>query len=376
MSTSTTDKVSAQRHVVVIGAGYAGLSAAERAGGGRGGANRVTVIAPEARFANRIRQHEVAAGRRIPGAALADLARKHKFTHIQARVTELDLAGHKVFTDAGEAIDFDVLVYALGSRTGYRGVEGAAERAIPMERAGDLRDRIAGAARPGTVAVVGGGATGIELAAELARSRPDWQVRIVTSGEVGGWFSARGRAAIARRFEQLGIHVHERTEVTAVDADGLRTTAGPIEADVVAWAASFEVPELAAQAGFAVDGSGRIVVDAMLRSVSHPDVYAIGDAAAVTMGEVPGVLRMACATAMPMGLYVGKTLRAQADSRAEAPTKPYEFGFTLQCLSLGRDSGLIQLLRRDDTVKERAYTGRAAKIVKSAICGSVGIMLR
>lgn len=375
MSTNNTTEATGRRHIVVIGAGYAGLSVAERAGGGRSGTNRVTVIAPEDRFANRIRQHEVAAGLRIPGPALADLARKHGFDHIRARVTELDLAGHKVFTDTGRAIDYDVLVYALGSRTGFHGVEGA-ERAVTMEHAADLRNRIAQAARPGTVAVVGGGATGIELAAELAESHPDWRVRIVTSGEVGGWFSARGRAAIRRRFEQLGIETHERTAVTAIDADGLRTTADPIQADVVAWAASFEVPELAARSGFAVDGSGRILVDATLRSVSHPDVYAIGDAAAVTTHDAPGVLRMACATAMPMGVYVGKTLRAQADSGGEARSKPYEFGFTLQCLSLGRDSGLIQLLHRDDTVKERAYTGRTGKVVKAAICGFVSLSMR
>ena len=370
MSTDTiNDQASTRRHIVVIGAGYAGLSAALRAGKSK--ANRVTLIAPERRFGNRIRQHEVAAGRGIPGAELARLIRGREIAHVQARVTELDLAGRKVFTDSGKAIGFDTLVYAPGSRTSFHGVEGAAQLAFPMERAAELRDRIAGADRPGTVAVVGGGATGIELAAELAEAYPGWRVRIVAAGEVGGWFSDRGRAAIAKSFDRLHISVHEQAEVIAVEAEGLRTASGRIEADVVAWAASFEVPELAAKSGMAVDGSGRVLVDERLRSVSHPEVYVIGDAAAVTVDGISGVLRMACATALPMGVYVGKALQAggkEKGSKAAKEAKPYEYGFTVQCLSLGRNSGLLQFVRRDDSMKERAYTGRAGRLAKAAIC--------
>ncbi|HEV2640639.1 MAG TPA: FAD-dependent oxidoreductase [Actinocrinis sp.] len=368
MSTNTTKdgQRSAQRRIVVIGAGYAGLGAVLNAAkGGGGGGTQVTLIAPEDRFANRIRQHEVAAGHQVDGASLAQLAARRGFRFVQARVTELDLAGRKVFTDAGAAIGYDILVYALGSRTAFHGVPGAAELAFPMERAADLRDRIAGAARPGTVAVVGGGATGIELAAELAEAYPAWRVRIVAAGQVGGWFSARGRAAVARVFDRLKVSVYEQARVTAVAADGLRTTAGPIAADVVAWAASFEVPQLAAQSGLAVDDSGRILVDDRLRSVSHPEVYAVGDAAAVTVAGVPGPLRMACATASPMGAYVGKAIRAQA--RGAEEHKPYEFGFAVQCLSLGRKNGLLQPVERDDRMKERVFTGRAGKYAKLGI---------
>ena len=231
---------------------------------------------------------------------------------------------------------------------------------------------MANAARPGTVAVVGGGATGIELAAELAEAHPAWRIRIVAAAEVGGWFSARGRAVIARRFEQLHVSVHEQARVTAVEPGGLRTTAGPIEADLVAWAASFEVPGLAGEAGLAVDPAGRALVDSRLRSTSHQDVYVVGDAAAVTLDGI-GTLRMGCATAQPMGIYVGKSLRAEVRGKT---AKPYSFGYAVQCLSLGRKSGLLQLIHKDDSMRERAFTGRVGKFTKAVICWSIVATLR
>lgn len=382
MSTSTSTKTSTdsvttgagkstpaeRRHVVVIGAGYAGMNAALRAGK----ANRVTLIAPEDRFLNRVRQHEVAAGHSEHRPSFERLSRGRDVTRIQARVTELDLAGHKVFTDIGTAIKYDTLVYALGSRTAFCGVPGAADHAFPMERAVELRDRIAGAAQPGTVAVVGGGATGIELAAELAEAHPAWQIRIVTAGQVGGWLSARGRAVIARRFERLNITIQEQTQVTAVEPGGLQTSVGPVAADLVAWTASFEVPELAAEAGLAVDGAGRAVVDSQLRSVSHQDVYVVGDAAIATVEGV-GRLRMACATAGPMGTYVGKALNAQTRGQ---DTGSFSYKYVIQCLSLGRKSGLVQLIRPDDSMRERAITGPMAKLTKAGICWLITATLR
>ena len=148
--------------IVVIGAGYAGLAAAARAGRKR----RVTLIAPEERFVNRVRLHEISAGRAGHQPAIAHVLRGRNVTHIRARVTELDLAGRKVFTDGGpggegEAIGYDTLVYALGSRTAWRraggeapDVPGAREHAYSMEHAEELNERLR---RPdtGTVAVVG-----------------------------------------------------------------------------------------------------------------------------------------------------------------------------------------------------------------------------
>jgi NADH dehydrogenase FAD-containing subunit len=358
MNTQDTDDARGSGRVVVIGAGYAGLAAAARAGRAR----QVTLIAPEEQFVNRVRLHEVVAGRAKHQPPIAHMLRGRNVTHIRARVTDLDLVGRKIFTDDGTtnsaAIEYDTLVYALGSRTAWHDVPGAREHAYAMERAEELRERLR---QPdnGTVAVVGGGAAGIELAAEIAEAYPSRRVTIVTTGQVGGWFSAKGRAIVHENLRRLGVVVRENSEVTAVDDTGLTTVAGRVDADISIWAASFDVGPLAAKSGLAVNERGEVLVDEYLRSVSHPEVYAVGDAAAVTLPGI-GQLRKGCATAEPMGRYVGNAL-------AGGGAQPYAYGFVLQCLSLGREAGLVQRVAKDDAMSERAYGGRVGRVVKAGI---------
>ncbi|MEV6973806.1 FAD-dependent oxidoreductase [Kitasatospora sp. NPDC093806] len=354
MSSTTTGK-----RIVVLGAGYAGLTAAK----GAGRQHSVTLVAPEERLLHRIRQHEEAAGRGRDWPAIGDLTRGRGIRHHRARAVELDLAGHKVLLDDGTALDYDTLVYALGSRTAWHGVPGAVEHAHPVERAAEVRRRIREADRPGTLAVVGGGATGIELATELAEAHPDWRVRIVSAGQVGGIYSPKGRAHVRRVLDRLGVDVHENATVTEVTPDGPRTTAGPVDADLTVWAASLEPHPLAAEAGLAVDERGRALVDDHLRSVSHPDVHVVGDAAAVTVPGV-GTLRMGCATALPQGQYLGKLLAGRT-------AKPFAFKYVVQCVSLGRKDGLLQLVHPDDRMKPTVFTGTAGRLAKAAIVGVV-----
>ncbi|MDH6574804.1 FAD-dependent oxidoreductase [Kitasatospora sp. MAP5-34] len=352
------------QHIVVVGAGYAGLTAAT----GAGRLGRVTLVAPEARFLHRIRQHETAAGHPEQRPALARLVRGRQVTHVQARVTELDLTARKVFLDSGETLAYDTLVYALGSRTAWHGVPGAAEHAYPVERSAELRERLRGAERPGTVAVVGGGATGIELAAELAEAYPQWRVRIIAAGQVGGWFSAKGRAHVLRVLDRLAVQLHEYAPVTAVTPQGPRTDQGLIDAEVTVWAASMEPAGLAADAGLATAPDGRALVDDHLRSVSHPEVHVIGDAASVTLPG-PGTLRMGCATAQPMGRYVGRLLSGRT-------AKPFAYRYVAQCLSLGRRDGLLQLIHGDDSMRPTALTGTTGRLAKALIVSGVMAGLR
>ncbi|MER7581802.1 FAD-dependent oxidoreductase [Kitasatospora sp. NPDC097691] len=353
-STTSTGK-----RIVVLGAGYAGLTAAK----GAGRHHTVTLVAPEERLLHRIRQHETAAGRGRDWPAIGELTRGRRIRHQRGRAVELDLAGHKVLLDDGASLAYDTLVYALGSRTAWHDVPGAVEHAFSAERAAEVRRRIREADRPGTLAVVGGGATGIELATELAEAHPDWRVRIVAAGQVGGIYSPKGRAHVRRVLDRLGVAVHENTTVTAATPDGPRTTAGPIDADLTVWAASMEPHPLAAEAGLAVDERGRALVDDHLRSVSHPDVHVIGDAAAVTVPGV-GTLRMGCATALPQGQYVGKLL----DGRT---AKPFSFRYVVQCVSLGRRDGLLQLVHPDDSMKPTVFTGTAGRLAKAGIVAAV-----
>ncbi|WP_046776989.1 NAD(P)/FAD-dependent oxidoreductase [Streptomyces yangpuensis] len=339
-----------KQHVVVVGAGYAGVTAALRVSR----RHQVTLIDPKESFTERIRLHERAAGRTGTPVVLRDLVAGREINTVQATATSIDPGARTVRLDSATTLTYDRLVYALGSSTDTTRVPGIGEHAYTLEQAKELSDRLSRGS--GTVTVVGGGATGIELAAELAESAGAWQVRLVTGGEPGNGLSAAGRTHVRNSLERLGVHLHAHTRVQAVHRGGLSTDHGELTGDVVVWAAAFTVPSLAAEAGLRVDERGRALVDTAMRSLSHPDVFVVGDAARVT---VPGTgeLRMACATAMPTGAHAAEAIDALAHGREP---KPLSFRYLAQSISLGRHDGVIQPVRTDDSAHRLVITGRPA----------------
>ncbi|MGV9314987.1 NAD(P)/FAD-dependent oxidoreductase [Streptomyces sp. NPDC003691] len=358
--------------VTVLGAGYGGLLAALRLAPHA----RVTLVDPSDRFTERVRLHERAAARADVTRPLAGLLRGTGIRHLAHRATALDPAARTITTDDGRTLPYDRLVYALGSRTGTPaaapapgrpaspapGTTAAPDSTPPApdgrlytaETAAELRRRMHGT--PGTVAVVGGGLTGIEMAAELAESHPGWSVRLLSGGPVAAGHSARGRAHVLTALADLGVRVEEGTTVPGPEA---------VDADAVVWAASM-VPNtgLASAAGLTLDpATGRIAVDTTLRSLSHPEIYAAGDAAAAH-SDLAGALRMGCATALPTGSRAASSVIS--DLRGEQPGA-LKFTYLLQCVSLGRRDGLVQFVRKDDSPRPRALTGRTAARVKEQI---------
>ncbi|RJL33198.1 NAD(P)/FAD-dependent oxidoreductase [Bailinhaonella thermotolerans] len=345
-------------HIVVLGAGYAGLTTALRLD--RRASRKVTLINATPDFTQRIRLHELIAGRPGVTVPIAELTRGTGIETVVARVTGIDLDARTVRTADGRAISYDTLVYALGSRTDVS-APGVAEHAYTVERAAELRERLRAGA--GDLAVVGGGLTGIELATELAEAYPSWRVKLVAGGELARGVSAGGRAHVARVLDRLGVETVRHSRVTAVHEGGLTTENGEIAADVVIWAGSFVVPGLAAEAGLAVDARGRALVDETMRSVSRPDVYVVGDAAAVDIRGAES--RMSCAAAMPIAAHAADSINARLAGREP---KPFRFRYVLQCVSLGRHDALVQFVNEDDSPHDRFVSGRSGALIKEGIC--------
>ncbi|MDX2141311.1 MAG: FAD-dependent oxidoreductase [Chloroflexota bacterium] len=354
-----------QTHIVIIGAGYAGMMAALRLT--KQPDAQVTLVNASPVFVERIRLHEVAAGSSKAFHALAPLLAGTGIRFVQGRVTQLDPA-HKTLaidTQAGNPMRYDKLVYALGSRVNSDSVPGVREHAYSLDPATAQRLHEALRLLPtgARVVVCGGGLTGIEGATEIAEAYPQLRVQLVTRDGFGERLSAQGQAYLRQAFARFAITVSEGVNVEAVDAGALLTTQGTIPFDLCLWAGSFVAHGLAREGGLAVNASGQIVVDDYLRSISHSDIYAAGDAAWVE-GH-PSPIRMGCVTAMPMGAQVAANLRVLLRGQGQ---QPFRFGYPGQCISLGRHDALVQLTGRDDSMREQIITGRAAAGVKEFIC--------
>ncbi|MFD7921756.1 NAD(P)/FAD-dependent oxidoreductase [Streptomyces sp. NPDC059740] len=361
-----------QHRIVVLGGGYSGTTAAGRlARRLRREDAAVTLVNAEPDFVERVRLHQLAVGQELRPRPLREMLAGTGVELRLAKATSIDVEGRTVAVQsAGGSADlpYDSLVYALGSDWRDDGVPGVAEHAHQIaNRAGALRlrARLARLTEGDAVVVVGGGLTGLEIATETAEARPDLDVALATHGELGDGLSAKGRAHLRRVTDGLGITVHENTPVTLVGADHVRTADGrTLPAALTVWTTGFAVHPLAAATGLTLADDGRIMVDATMRSVSHPEVYAIGDAGhALGTGGKP--LRMSCASGIPMAWRAADSLAARltGGEPSHAPLRYFN-----QCVSLGRKEGLIQFVTADDRPVDRALTGRLAARYKELVC--------
>ncbi len=130
------------------------------------------------------------------------------------------------------------------------------------------------------------------------------------------------------------------------------------------WTTGFAVHPIAKATTLQVTDTGQIMVDRTMRSLSHPDVYAVGDAA-MAIGPADKPLRMSCASGTPMAWQAADAIAARLTG-GKLPKVPLRY-FN-QCISLGRREGLIQYVTADDRAVSAALTGRFAAVYKELVC--------
>ncbi|SCL31712.1 NADH dehydrogenase, FAD-containing subunit [Micromonospora pallida] len=351
--------------VIVIGGGYAGVMAANRLT--RRDDVTVTLINPRPTFVERIRLHQLVGG---SDDAVVDYRKvlAEGVRLLVDTVTRIDAAGRSVTLATGDTVDYDYLIYAVGSGSADPSVPGAAEFAYPiatLEEAERLRPVLAAAPATAAVTVVGAGPTGIETATELAEVGRT--VTLVCGEVLGPYLHPRGRRAVARRLAALGVTVLDGPDatVTAVTREAVQLGGDRwLPSEVTIWTAGFGVPDLARRSGLRTDALGRLLTDETLTSVDDVRIVAAGDSAAPSGLPV----RMSCQAAVQSGPQAAETVLSRI-----AGTQPaaVNVGFAGQCISLGRRAGIFQFARRNDTATGLYLGGRPGARLKEFICQSI-----
>ncbi|WP_193611744.1 NAD(P)/FAD-dependent oxidoreductase [Nocardioides lijunqiniae] len=347
---------------VVIGGGYAGVMAANRM---QGSAEvDVTLVNPRPVFVERIRLHQLAIDDDDAVEDYASLLNPDVELVVDS-AERIVASQRRVFLASGATVEYDYLVYAVGS-TGHvpSAVRGAAEHAYPiseLEQAQRLRSRLAVLPLSSPVTVVGGGLTGIETASELAEAGR--RVTLV-SDAIAPTLSTPGRRSVTRQLAARGVTLVEGpgAAVAAVAADRLELADGRVlPSEVTVWTAGFSVPQLAASSGLSTDSCGRLLTDETLTSVDDARIVAAGDAAAPS--DMP--FRMSCQSGLPLGAHAGDTVVARWGSgRVTEVSVP----MYAQCISVGRTGGTVQVQRSDDTPRRLYVGGRAGALIKERVC--------
>ncbi|PWF46150.1 NAD(P)/FAD-dependent oxidoreductase [Massilia glaciei] len=394
------------RTIVIVGGGAGGLELATRLGDSAGKAGHARVILVDrwpAHFWKPL-LHTVASGARDPQHCEIEYSAQaagHGFEFSQGEVRAIDRGNRTIelapwIGDDGREvlparrIGYDKLVLALGSVTNFFDVPGAAENVLTLDSVAEaevFRKRFVGACIQASarkaqgepdgaavnIIIVGGGATGVELAAELSHTARtlakyhvhaldpvrDVRIRLLERGEyLLPHLHRRLSRRAARHLRSLGIEVRTNTAVASVGPDGMLDSAGTRhDATITLWAAGVEAPALCATLGLSVNRLRQIVVGPTLQSVSDPDIFAIGDCANFVC-PVQGVVPPRAQAAHQQALFLAHALA----QRAGAPPPSFKYHDYGSFVSLGPLAAVGVLA---GTVKGRKYQvgGAAARLI-------------
>jgi NADH dehydrogenase len=358
--------------IVIAGAGYAGLHVALRLTAKLRNNTTTELILVDRHDYHQVLTElpRVAGGTRAADAVRIPLqnvlAKRIRF--IETDISGFDLDGRRLLTGAAP-VGWSRLVLALGSRPNDFAIPGLAERALSLYSSTDaervwaaVNTTLAKAAttanperqqRLATVVVGGGGATGVELAGELAEMLPEVAKRHgLAPDRPAVWLVEAGPTILAGSSAQLidkaagilsdlGVHVFTNAVIDAATEEGFQLKDGHlVEGGVFVWAGGVKAPELVADSGLPTGHNGRVKVDQYLRVLDHPDIYVAGDLASVVDPRSGHVLPPLAQIALEEGETVARNLDSELKDRPLEEFTFHDKGFVV---SVGIHRGVADI---------------------------------
>ena len=358
--------------VLVLGGGFAGIGAAQKL---KKSDAEVVVVDKHDYHTFQPLLYQVATGlleQPAVGHPIRDLFHKQDNVRVhQDEVTAIDLDARRVEFAELEPLGYDYLVLGLGAEVNFFGVDGAAEHAFPLYTLPDavrLKDHVLETWEQAdrhhelvedgalNVVVVGGGPTGVETAGALAelyngvfkKDYPDapegaGTITLVEAGpEIFPMFKPDIREYTVHALEQRGVEVKTGDVVESITPTRVKLKSGAeLQAHTLVWGAGLQGNALVQSLGLELERGNRIGVDDELRMPSHPEVYAVGDVAAITDGKTQQVLPQLGSVALQSGEHAGKTIASRI---AGKETKPFKYHDKGTMAAIGRGSAVVQML--------------------------------
>jgi len=379
----------ADYNVVIVGGGASGLELATQLGDRfrRTKAGRVTLIDSSRTHLWKPLLHSVAAGSMDPSEHELDYLAQaywHNFRYRFGEMVGIDRERKLVqmaptYDDEGRlitparTIPYDTLVVAIGSITNDFGTPGVAEFAVPLETAEQAKRfnrRLINAClrahtqpepiRPGQlhVAIVGAGATGTELAAELHRTvrevvafgmdriDPAVDVRIILLEAGPRILPALPEpisASTTQTLKELGVEVRTNARVSAVQADGIHLASGEfIPSELVVWAAGVKAPDILRDiGGLETNKINQLVVNQTLQTTRDPNIFAMGDCAACPLDDTGATVPPRAQAAHQEASHLYKQIQNQMEGK---PLEPYHYRDFGSLVSLGKYTTIGNLM--------------------------------
>ena len=386
---SGTDDVAPAHRIVIVGGGAGGLELATELGDklGRRGKADITLIDKARAHLWKPLLHEIAAGSMDLGHHELDYLAQAHWHHFHYRTGEMigldrnrrEVLVGPVFEEHGTEITpargypYDTLVLAVGSLTNDFGTPGVVEHAIRLEtpeQAARFHRRLVNAClraqnqseplRPGQlqVAIIGGGATGVELAAELHKSTrelvafgldridPDRDITlhlIEAADRILPALPPRISEAATELLGELGVKVHTSARVAALMPNGLKLAdGGIINAELVIWAAGVKAPAFLKDLdGLETNPIHQLVVRQTLQTTRDDNIFAIGDCAACPWPERNTIVPPRAQAAHQQSTHLAKQLRRKLMGQPLEPWHYRDFG---SLVSLGEYSTVGSLM--------------------------------